>query len=159
LYVINRYLESRLLTPALAVSNNLPFIAKLPLFINVTAPPSPTNATAPSINTLKTQPTEAKATTNYSRDLATLAKIYIEESKYSREDNNFNRKLIIFNDLCDRVDIPQEAKIKGFPTMLHSIALDFYYKNKATYITFNGIYNAIRNHFKGLEYKRGVLIK
>ena len=43
--------------------------------------------------------------------------------------------------------------------MLYSIALNFYYRNKATYTTFNGIYNAIRNHFKGLEYKRGVLIK
>ena len=39
--------------------------------------------------------------------------------------------------------------------MLRSITLNFYYKNKATYITFNDIYNAIRNYFKGLEYKRG----
>ena len=43
--------------------------------------------------------------------------------------------------------------------MLYSITLNFYYKNKATYITFNSICNAIRNYFKGLEYKRGVLIK
>ena len=43
--------------------------------------------------------------------------------------------------------------------MLYGIALNFYYGNKATYITFNGICNAIRNHFKGLEYKRRVLIK
>jgi hypothetical protein len=43
--------------------------------------------------------------------------------------------------------------------MLHSIALNFYYKNKATYVTFNGICNAIRNHFKGLEYKYRVLVK
>jgi len=43
--------------------------------------------------------------------------------------------------------------------MLYGIALNFYYGNKATYITFNGICNAIRNHFKGLEYKRGVLTK
>ena len=43
--------------------------------------------------------------------------------------------------------------------MLYGIAFNFYYKNKATYITFNGIYNAIRNYFKGLEYKRRVLIK
>jgi hypothetical protein len=85
--------------------------------------------------------------------------MYTEESKYSGEDNNFDRKLTIFNDLCDRVGIPQEAKIKGFPTMLRGIALNFYYKNKATYTTFNSIYNAIRNYFKGPEYKRGVLTK
>jgi len=99
------------------------------------------------------------AAVNYSRDLVTLVKMYIEESKYSGEDNNFNRKLTIFNDLYDRVKIPQEVKIKGFPTMLRSIALNFYYKNKATYTTFNSIYNAIYNYFKGPEYKRGILIK
>ena len=43
--------------------------------------------------------------------------------------------------------------------MLRSIILNFYYKNKATYTTFNSIYNAVRNYFKGPEYKRRVLIK
>ena len=43
--------------------------------------------------------------------------------------------------------------------MLYSITLNFYYKNKLIYITFNSIYNAIRNYFKGPEYKRRVLIK
>ena len=70
--------------------------------IDVTAPSIdvtayPTNVTAP--------PTNVTATINYSRDLVTLAKIYIEESKYSREDNNFNCKLIIFNNLYNRVGI------------------------------------------------------
>ena len=43
--------------------------------------------------------------------------------------------------------------------MLYSITFNFYYKNKATYTTFNNICNAIYNHFKGLKYKRKVLIK
>ena len=43
--------------------------------------------------------------------------------------------------------------------MLYGITFNFYYKNKATYTTFNSIYNAIYNHFKRLEYKCGVLIK
>ena len=43
--------------------------------------------------------------------------------------------------------------------MLRSITLNFYYENKATYTTFNSICNAVRNHFKGPEYKRGVLTK
>ena len=85
--------------------------------------------------------------------------MYTEESKYSGEDDNFDRKLTIFNDLFNRVGIPQEAKIKGFPMMLCGITLNFYYKNKATYTTFDSICNAIRNYFKGLEYKRRVLIK
>jgi len=95
LYAINYCLESRPLTPLISFATLAP-TAELPL---------PTNNTAPPMNTLNTQPTEAKATVNYGRDLATLVKIYTEESKYSREDNNFNCKLTIFNDLCDRVDI------------------------------------------------------
>ena len=43
--------------------------------------------------------------------------------------------------------------------MLYGIILNFYYKNKVTYITFNSICNAIYNHFKGPEYKYKVLIK
>ena len=57
----------------------------------------PTDVTAPLIN--------VTATINYSRDLATLAKMYMEESKYSKEDNNFNYKFIIFNNLYNRVSI------------------------------------------------------
>ena len=85
--------------------------------------------------------------------------MYTEENKYSKKNNNFNRKLIIFNNLYNKISIPQKAKIKGFLIILHSITLNFYYRNKATYITFNGIYNAIYNHFKGLKYKRRVLTK
>jgi len=175
LYVINRCLKLRLLTPltsptlTLAVLNDLP-TAEPPSPTNVTAPLTnvtapPTNAMALSTN-VTASPTnvaapfiKVTATINYGRDLATLVKMYTEESKYSGEDDNFDRKLTIFNDLYDRVGIPQEAKIKGFLIMLRGITLDFYYKNKAIYTTFNSICNAIRNHFKGPEYKRGVLIK
>jgi hypothetical protein len=110
LYIINRRLKSRLLTPLTASTTLVP----IPAVLNnppITKPPSPTNVTAPSTDvtappTNVTAPTKVTAAVNYSRDLATLAKIYIEESKYSGEDNNFNRKLTIFNDLCDRVSIP-----------------------------------------------------
>ena len=43
--------------------------------------------------------------------------------------------------------------------MLRGIALNFYYKNKATYTTFNSICNAVYSYFKGLEYKHRVLTK
>jgi len=107
LYIINRRLKSRLLTLTLstltlAVLNDPP-IAEPPLPMNVTAPSI--NVTAPPINATAPS-TKATAAVNYGRDLATLVKIYIEESKYSGKDNNFNRKLTIFNDLCDRVGIP-----------------------------------------------------
>ena len=118
-------------------------------WLSIAELPLPINITAISINALNTQPTEIKVTTNYSRDLAILVKIYIKESKYSKEDDNF----------YNRVNIPQEAKIKGFLIMLYSITFNFYYKNKVIYITFNSICNTIYNYFKGLEYKSGVLIK
>jgi hypothetical protein len=55
--------------------------------------------------------------------------MYIEDNKYSRENNNFNFKLTIFHDLCSRADIPQEAKVKVYPIMLHGLVLDHYYTN------------------------------
>ena len=176
MYIINYCLKLYLLTPlisstlTLAVLNDF-FIAKPPLPIDVTAPfinvmapfidvtaSLPMNVTAPFTN-VTAPPTNVTATVNYGRDLATLAKMYTEESKYSREDNNFDCKLMIFNDLCNRVGIPQEVKIKGFLIMLYGITFNFYYKNKVTYTTFNSICNAICNYFKGLEYKRKILIK
>ena len=142
---------------ALFINVTAPFMdVTAPLSMNVTAPF--TNVTA-SLTNATALSTKATAAVNYGRDLATLAKMYMEESKYSREDDNFDRKLTIFNDFCDRVGIPQEAKIKGFLMMLYGITLDFYYGNKATYTIFNSIYNAICNYFKGPEYKHGILIK
>ena len=35
----------------------------------------------------------------YSKELANLAKLYTDKSKYSDENNNFDFKLIIFTDL------------------------------------------------------------
>ena len=157
-----------LFTLTLAVLNDLP-IAEPPspinvtvFFIDVTASPINNTAsfidvTAPSINI--TALIKVTAAVNYGRDLVTLAKMYTEESKYSKKDDNFDYKFTIFNDFCNRVSIPQEVKIKGFLIILYSITFNFYYGNKAIYITFNGICNAICNYFEGLEYKYGVLIK
>ena len=169
LYIINHCFKLHLLTPlilfatlASAILNNLS-MAKPPLFINITAPLI--NITAPFINitasfiNIIAPFIKVTAAINYSRDLATLAKIYIEENKYNKKDNNFNYKLIIFNNFYNRVGIPQKAKIKGFLIILYGTTFNFYYKNKATYTTFNNICNAICNYFKGLEYKREVLIK
>ena len=107
MYVINHRLKLRLLTPLTAPTLTPAILNNLP----TAEPPSPTNVTAPSINVtapptnIAAPSTKVIATINYSRDLATLVKIYIEESKYSGEDDNFNRKLIIFNNLYNRVGI------------------------------------------------------
>jgi hypothetical protein len=36
----------------------------------------------------------------YSKELANLAKLYIDKSKYSGKNNNFDFKLTIFINLC-----------------------------------------------------------
>jgi hypothetical protein len=36
----------------------------------------------------------------YGRELANLAKLYTDESKYSGNNDNFDFKLTIFTDLC-----------------------------------------------------------
>jgi hypothetical protein len=58
--------------------------------------------------------------TDYDRELANLAKLYSDETKYSEEKNNFSFKLIMFNDMCDRVDISSEIKLKHFSLCLRN---------------------------------------
>ena len=43
----------------------------------------------------------------YGKELANLAKLYTDESKYSSENDNFNFKLTIFTDLYQKADIPK----------------------------------------------------
>ena len=62
-------------------------------------------------------------------ELINLIKIYIEDYKYSKENNNFNFKLTIFYNLYSRANIPQEAKAKAYPIILRSLALNYYYTN------------------------------
>jgi hypothetical protein len=47
-----------------------------------------------------------------------LVKMYTDESRYSKEDDNFDYKLIIFYDLCDKADIPDNIKAKAYLMIL-----------------------------------------
>ena len=67
--------------------------------------------------------------TGYRKEIANAAKIYIKEQKYSGINKRLNYKLIIFYDICNWVDIPQEAYLKAFPTMLKGLVLDHFYIN------------------------------
>ena len=57
-----------------------------------------------NLQVIDPQPTQAKT---YGKELANLAKLYTNKSKYSSENNNFNFKLTIFTDLCQKADIPK----------------------------------------------------
>jgi hypothetical protein len=96
--------------------------------------------------------------------LANLAKIYTEDSKYSRENNNFDFKLIIFYNLCRRANIPKDEDImaNAYPIMLCGLALNYYYSNLNNItltLSFNQICNAICLYFKGPKYKHRILVQ
>ncbi|SLM35312.1 hypothetical protein LPUS_04519 [Lasallia pustulata] len=89
-----------------------------------------------------------------------MAKMYTEELKYTGNGDSLDHKLVIFYDICSRADVPEEAYMKAFPTMLKGLALDFYYTDLAMMNwDFSAICQAIINYFEGEEYQRGILSK
>ncbi len=98
----------------------------------------------------------------YGRELANLAKLYSDDAKYSGENDNFSFKLTMFNEMCDRADVPPEVKLKAFLTMLKGLALNYYYSNSTSKdhpITFDDVCASMMNYFEGVEYKRSILNK
>jgi hypothetical protein len=101
---------------------------------------------------------------SFGRELANLAKLYTDEMRYSGEKDHFDYKLTIFNDLCNRADIPgdrDDIRIKAYPTMLRGLALDYYYTTIQRAVkdfapTFDQVCEATRRYFEGPEYKRGI---
>jgi hypothetical protein len=101
-------------------------------------------------------------TSGYSRELVNLAKLYTDKAKYSEKNDNFSFKLIMFNDMCDRIDVSSEAKLKALLTMLKKLALNYYYSNvinDKTSLTFDDVCVSIMSYFEDAEYKRSILNK
>ncbi len=98
----------------------------------------------------------------YDRELANLIKLYTNEAKYSEKNDNISFKFIMFNDMCDRIDVSFEAKLKALLTMLKRLALNCYYSNvinsKAS-LTFDDVCVSIMSYFEDAEYKRSILNK
>ena len=65
----------------------------------------------------------------YRRELSTIIKMYIEESKYRGNGDSFDFKLAIFYNIYRYANILYKAKAKVFPTMLKGLALNFFYLN------------------------------
>ncbi|KAI1002948.1 hypothetical protein K3495_g5256 [Podosphaera aphanis] len=86
-----------------------------------------------------------------------MAKIYTEEQKYSGTNDSLDYKLRIFYDICSRVDFPQQAYLKALPTMLKGLALDIYYINELSKMSFNDAIDHLRNYFQGPEFQRKCL--
>ena len=90
-----------------------------------------------------------------------MAKIYIKEQKYGGPSgsSSFDYKLTIFHDICQRVELPQEAIMRAFPTMLKGLAQDHFYNSKLSNRTFEDACTNIRNFFKGPGFHRRNLDK
>jgi hypothetical protein len=96
----------------------------------------------------------------YNKELANLAKLYTNKAKYSGENNNFDFKLTIFTNLCQKANILKQEFSQAYSTILRSLILNHYYtnlKSNPLSVPFNKLCKAIRNYFKGLEYKRNIL--
>jgi len=56
--------------------------------------------------------------------------------------------------------MPQETKVKAYPTTLRGLILDYYYtnlKNITITLSFNQICNTTHHYFKGPKYRRSIL--
>jgi len=99
---------------------------------------------------------------NNQYNLVNLSKLYTDEQKYSGDSDNFDFKYSIFSDLCERTEVPREAYLRAFPTMLKGAALNYYYTSCKSnpYITsLTDLCGNIKQHFEGAEHERNVLTK
>jgi hypothetical protein len=104
------------------------------------------------------QTTPTGSNLGFGRELANMTKMYTPEMKYGSEGDNFGLKLIIFTDIANRVDLPEEGYHKALPIMLKGLALDYYYTDLIQlHGTFLQLCNAIQEHFEDANYKRGNL--
>ena len=129
------------------------------LYTSGIGPTSPAHIQPPNTGLLPA--ITVTTTIGHGRKLSNLAKIYTNKAKYSGRNDSFTFKLAIFHDICSRANVPPEAKIKAFSTMLKGLALDYYYSNISTSGTmnFDQVCNSIRNYFERAEYKQSVLSK
>ena len=94
-----------------------------------------------------------------SKLISEVAKIYTEEQKYNGINGSFDLKLAIFLDICQRVDLPASCLLRAFPTMLKGLALDHFYNNQLSGLTYEEACSSTRNFFEGPGYQRRNLDK
>jgi hypothetical protein len=96
---------------------------------------------------------------NSQHSITTLLKMYTDKQKYSGDLDNFKFKYTIFLNLCKQAEMPKDAYLKAFPTMLKGVALNYYYMNCKLVSLLLDLCNNIKQHFKGAAYKQNILKK
>lgn len=69
-------------------------------------------------------PARLNTSMGHGKELLNLAKIYINNAKYSGHNDSFIFNLAIFHNICLRADILSKAKMNTFFTMFKDPALD-----------------------------------
>jgi len=91
--------------------------------------PSQPRLLPPLLNAPATPPltqSVARAVT-IGKEVATIAKIYTDDQKYSGVSDSFDFKLAVFYDICNRSGLSEEGYMTAFPTMLKGLAQAHYY--------------------------------
>ena len=90
----------------------------------------------------------------YGKELVNVAKLYTDDQKYSGISRNFNFKLIIFYNICNRADVSPNTYFKALPFMLIGLALNYYYNSRLAILIFNKTCYQFYNFFKGPRSER-----
>ena len=85
--------------------------------------------------------------------------MYIDDQKYNNISGNFNFKLIIFYNICNRVDILPNTYLKPLSLMLIGLALNYYYNSRLVILIFDKACRQLYSFFKGFKLKRRTLSK
>ena len=119
--------------------------------------PTGTSAIQPTEQTtqLDFQP-QPTATEDYSRQIATLLKLYTDKMKYNGQKDNFDFKFKVFQTYYVQASVPQAAYTIAINIMLKDQALKYYFthlKNEPL----ESICIRLKGNFKGDEYKQDIL--
>ena len=85
--------------------------------------------------------------------------MYIKELKYNGINSSFDYKLIIFYNIYNQSDIPQEAYNKALPIILIGLALNQYFNGRLGNFLFKDAYKYLYSFFKGPSLKHKNLSK
>ena len=121
-------------------------------------PQIPQQTPAPHAGSTEVQGPSLQLPCSHVRELTTVVKMYTEEMKYGSGGDNFNLKLVMFYDICNRAGLPPEAFRRALPSMLKGMAQSYYYSTLInSNLTFEAVCQDLQNHFEDASYKRCTL--
>ncbi|KHJ34666.1 hypothetical protein EV44_g6373 [Erysiphe necator] len=95
---------------------------------------------------------DSLTTRDFAKAAANVERSYKQENKYEGTGDNFAFKIMIFKDLCRRMDLPPSQYMRAFPAMLNSIALSHYHSSNLADMNFEDAVHIIRTLCEGEDY-------